>query len=545
MLISPVIFLLLLSSLWGGEKLYMNHCSSCHGDDRSGKTAPPLFPPFLDRYSDAELEKMVKEGLPATQMPSYRDLKDEDIKKIVSFMRKPAVVGWEEEDIRKALILNGKEGKPLKLQKIEDMIAVVERGKNRVWVMEGEEVLDDFEFRNVHGGVKFSMDGKMFFVPARDGWIGRYDIRDGRFYGKVRTCIYLRNIALSRDGRFLIVSCWLPQNITVLDSLTLKPLKVFSVEGKVSAIYELHDDRAVFTFRDKPLIGVLNTRSLKIDYIKIDEPVEDFFIDPSDRFIVGSSRNRKLLRVFDLDKGRMVFDHPIESMPHLFSASFWYHRGDFYFATPHIKRGYISVWKMYEWDFVKKIETGGEGFLIRTNPGTPYLWLDNGSDRVVLINKKGLSVETLTPTAGKKAIHTEFSGDGRIAYVSVYDKDGEIVLYDSSTLKEIKRIKADLPVGKYNFVNKSRWFEPAMLGREVYMEKCWGCHHPTREAFGPSFKQITEKRDEAFIRAYVADPSGAYSSAGYKSYMPKIGLKEEEVGFLLYFMRGSGINGIY
>jgi len=36
----------------------------------------------------------------------------------------------------------------------------------------------------------------------------------------------------------------------------------------------------------------------------------------------------------------------------------------------------------------------------------------------------------------------------------VWENDGAVVVYDAATLKEVKRIPASKPVGKYNVWNK-------------------------------------------------------------------------------------------
>jgi mono/diheme cytochrome c family protein len=543
----PLLALIIPALSYGqaSETLYVKHCAECHHEERIGRSAPPLLPINLKQYRDADIIRIVKDGLPATMMPSFKGLGDKELLGIVGYLRKEAEVQWTKEDVEGSLVSGpdgattggvrgpGGPGGP------EDITAVVERGGKKVWIMDRDELVDSFEAANVHGGIKFSYDGARVFVPSRDGWIGAYDLTNGGLFKRVRACVYLRGIAVSSDGRFLIASCWLPSTLVVLSAQSLNPVRLLPVEGKISAVYELFTrDRAVFTFRDLPLIGSLDTKSLEVSYIEVGEPVRDFFVDPFERFIVGSFGKGGSLGVFDLTKAKKVFEYPLEGMPHLASAAPYYHRGEFYFATPHIGKPYISVWRMYDWDFVGKIETGGDGFFVRTHPRTPYLWTDDGGDSLVLIEKRGFSVKKIVPEEGKRVIHTGFSGDGTIAYVSVYDPDGYLVLYDSQTLEEIKRIPANVPVGKYN--TKTRGFAPSLLGREVFMEKCWGCHHPTREAFGPSLEWIAVHREDAQIKAHILDPERTYRLLGYeKNAMPKISLSEYELEALLSFIKGG------
>jgi mono/diheme cytochrome c family protein len=524
-----------------GERLYKQNCAACHHPDRIGLLAPPLLPPFLKRSSDEKLAKTIRDGLPATQMPAFPGLSEEDIAALIELIRKPGKVSWSDEQIASSSKLSSPEtSSATPFKDLQNLTAVVERGKSKVWLMEDEEVLDKFSFSGVHGGIKFTPDGSKLFVPSRDGWIGRYDINKG-FAGKVRAGVYLRNMALSRDGKRLLVACWLPSSISILDSDTLKPLKIIEVEGKISAIYDLHSkDQAVFTFRDVPQIGIVDTNTMEVSYTKLDEPLEDFFIDPFDRYLVGTSRHGKAMRVVDLKDGSVVFEQEVDGLPHLFSAAVWYQDGEFFFATSHMRLPYVSVWRMYDWALVKKVPTGGAGYFVRTHGATPYLWVDRGNDELVLIDKQDLAVKTITPEPGLKVLHTEFSGDGRVAYVSLFDKEGQLALYDAATLKDLKRIPASLPVGKYNFINKQRRYDPVMLGEQVFMKKCWGCHHPTKEAFGPSFKTIAETRTESEIWAQIVNPEASHSGLGYKrNSMPRIQVSFEEVKALMSFIKES------
>ena len=63
-------------------------------------------------------------------------------------------------------------------------------------------------------------------------------------------------------------------------------------------------------------------------------------------------------------------------------------------------------------------------------------------------------VKSVTPSPGKTAAHVEFDRDGRHALVSVWERDGALVVYDAATLAEVKRIPMNKPVGKYNVWNK-------------------------------------------------------------------------------------------
>jgi dihydro-heme d1 dehydrogenase len=50
--------------------------------------------------------------------------------------------------------------------------------------------------------------------------------------------------------------------------------------------------------------------------------------------------------------------------------------------------------------------------------------------------------------------HVEFDKYGKHAILSIWDMDGEVIVYNSKTLEEVKRIPMTKPSGKYNVYNK-------------------------------------------------------------------------------------------
>ena len=77
-------------------------------------------------------------------------------------------------------------------------------------------------------------------------------------------------------------------------------------------------------------------------------------------------------------------------------------------------------------------------------------------------------------------------------------------------------------------------------GEKLFKSYCWGCHHQTAEAFGPSFKTIANKRNKGEMIAMMADPEGTYKQLGYRrnSMPPFDDLKPEEMEALAdYIMK--------
>ncbi len=77
-------------------------------------------------------------------------------------------------------------------------------------------------------------------------------------------------------------------------------------------------------------------------------------------------------------------------------------------------------------------------------------------------------------------------------------------------------------------------------GEKLFKKYCWGCHHQTAEAFGPSFSTIASKRTKEEIVAQIVDPKSTSKVFGYKrSSMPSFSdLDPEELDALAdYIMK--------
>ncbi len=463
-----------------GKALYLEHCARCHHADRIGISGPPLLPQFLRKYrSLTKLAAKIKDGFPQTLMPTFEDLNETQRLAIATFIQSSADLKkyqWGKTEIENSRIRYDNLKKDLHIQDMADVMPVVERDGEKVWIMEKERILDKFPLKNVHGGIKYRFpDADSIFVPTRDGTVAKYSLKNGRLEESARQCVYLRNVSLSRDGKYGFTTCLLPEQMVVFDTNDMHTVEVKPLDGKVSALYDLYTkDQMVFTYRDKPKVGFVDTHTLKISWRKIAEPIEDFFIDPFDRYLIATARHGKVLRVYDIHTLRMVFEHEMKGMPHLFSATYWYRDGHFYFATPHLRSDYITVWEMYDWKFVRKIPIGGDGFFAKTHPATEYLWVDNGTDQLMLVSKKDYSIKKFIPRKGKQYIHAEFSGDGKYTYLSIYEHDGDLLVWDTKSFKELKDYPADIPVGKYNFICKNRRFYPMLFGQEIVRDKFAG-----------------------------------------------------------------------
>lgn len=485
-----------------GAAIYADLCASCHAETRLGGTGPALIPEALGRLSGEKLEAVIAKGRTMTQMPAFgQTLRPEEIAAVAAHVSQPLgeTPVWAEAEIAATRSLNPDykpAAAPVFTGDPMNITLVVETGDHHVSVLDGDSfaVLDRFATPfAVHGGPKFSPDGRFVFIMSRDGWVQKYDIWSLQEVGRVRAGLNSRNIAMSADGKWLAVASYLPNELTILSTADLTVAKVIKAEGRdgtpsrVAAVYQAPQRGTfVLALKDVPEIWEIATTEDGGPYhdgfvhsnesgmieslgaqeglfarrrIMVSAPLDDFFFSPDYRNLIGTNREAETGVVVNLDVGREIASLPLPGMPHLGSGITWDRQGHKVMATPHLTEGMISVIDMDDWSLVKTIPTHGPGFFLRSHATSPYVWADvftgPHKDEMHILDKETLEiVRTLNPAPGKTVAHTEFTRDGSHALVSVWEDDGAVIVYDARTFEEVKRLPMRKPSGKYNVWNK-------------------------------------------------------------------------------------------
>lgn len=55
--------------------------------------------------------------------------------------------------------------------------------------------------------------------------------------------------------------------------------------------------------------------------------------------------------------------------------------------------------------------------------------------------------------------------------MSIYEQNGEIIVIDTNSFKELASYDANVPVGKYNFINKNRVLS-RLFGIDIFKQNC-------------------------------------------------------------------------
>ncbi|MBP6224682.1 MAG: c-type cytochrome [Rhizobacter sp.] len=484
--------------------LFEQHCASCHGPQRTGAMGPALLPESLERLRQPEALKVITQGRVATQMPGFHDkLAADEIAALAQWIYTPVLPTphWDEADIRSSRVqvvdATTLPNRPKWSADPMNLFVVVEGGDHHVSLVDGDrfEAIHRFASRYaLHGGPKFTPDGRFVFFGSRDGWITKYDLWNLTIVAEVRAGLNMRNVAVSGDGRWVMAANYLPQTLELFDA-DLNLVKTFSAttqDGKsrsrVSAVYDAAPRHSfVVAMKNIPELweisydpkaepifdgyvhdykmgeSIARPGYLGVRRTLLDEPLDDFFFDQSYRHVIGASRpkadGRASAQVVNLDIRLKISELPIAGMPHLGSGITFTWNGTTVLASPNLRDGALDVIDTKTWKQVKTIATPGPGFFMRSHEASPYAWVDSmmsatAKDTLTIIDKRTLEAVAQVREPGRTLAHVEFTKDGRYALASLWEDDGALIVYDAVTLKEVKRLPMRKPVGKYNVWNK-------------------------------------------------------------------------------------------
>jgi WD40 repeat protein len=332
----------------------------------------------------------------------------------------------------------------------------------------------------LEGKPQFSSDGRYAFFSSKDGWISKYDLHHLSLVASIRVGLQTQNLALSSDGRFVMVANALPHSLVALDARDLSLIRVIDIkieEGKSSAVTAVYDAAPrksfVAALRDIPEIWELSYddtagpvyAGLVHDYqlgegikvqgpfppirIKLNDSIEDLFFSTSYETLIGQTREG-IGQVVDLDLKRKIATLKLPAESRLAVAAHWLDQGREYLVIPSQKEALISLLDMVTWKIVHQVPTKEVSGDLRSHPSTALVWVATrpahgegvAEPQVIrFFDKKSLAIDTqFQLNFAQQVRHLDLSGDGRYALISLSDEPSVLLVYDVKKMKEVKRI---------------------------------------------------------------------------------------------------------
>ena len=463
------------------DQAFRDTCGGCHGPNREGGTGPALIPARLTADDEFYFDT-IKNGRPGTVMPAWgaAGLSDEEIWALVEYIRtepNAEEVQWEMEQILASheVLIPEEElpSEPLHDGNLENLMLVTEREARSIAVFDGDThtLLGHIEASyRAHGYAFDPTSDRWVYNVGRDGWLFKIDLYSLQAVARVRVGQDSRGLAISDDGRYLIVGNYVPTTAVILDAQTLEPLKVIHTRGVDPDGNEV-DSRVCITSDVSPdLVGPYFILGLKeagqvwrIDYSDPEFPIDqvenvgrilhDGFLSPDNTRFYIASQEDNWMAVIDVENWELVDQIPTGDTPHPGSGATWEVDGVEYGATVHAGEGKVTVWNLETNEIVAEIPTSGPGLFIRSHEDNPYIWADTlfgeRPNEIYVIDRETFEVVEVIDD-GVQTVHPEFTADGQYVYISDWLGD-TVRIYDANTFELIAEVGGvTTPTGIFN-----------------------------------------------------------------------------------------------
>ncbi len=496
------------------KSMYFQRCAGCHGVLRKGATGKNLEPKNTLEKGTERLEKIITLGTEGG-MNNFDDIfSKEEINLLARYIQQEPPVPPEMPlalmKERHVVHVKPKDypTKPMHDRNWQNFFLVIERDVGKIAIIDGDKkevfarintgyAVHVLKTTEHHEGMKVDNPGRFWYVMGRDGMMTKIDLwqtPEKMKVANVQVAYDARDVAVSGDGKYVIGGGYWPPHFVILDAKTMMPIKVVSTRGtnvngeyvnesRVAAIYDT-PKAPTWLVAAKELgqmwqVDYSDLDNMKITKINSAKFLHDGFFDPTGRYFQIAANASDKMVVVDSVTQKLEAMIDVGSKPHPGPGANWNdEKCGPVGGTTHLGVGKVTVWGNdpkghpdQAWKVCYTVESDGPGVFLRTHPKSDYVWFDQTKhpdpevqQSVQVLDKKTRKIVKtirLTETEGYAAVHFEFNKDGSEVWASVWNRkdskkpNGEIIIFDAKTLKEVGRVKGlYAPTGKFNVYNR-------------------------------------------------------------------------------------------
>ena len=482
-----------------GQQIYFDRCSGCHGALRKGATGKNITPEKTRLKTLAALDKILYEGTEGG-MPGWgKDgfMTREETQLMAKFVQNevPEPPEWGMKEMKESwkvhVPVENRPSSPPEGKNWQNYFGVVLRDVGKVAIIDGDtkEVLDIIDSGFATHILRTSASGRYMYAIGRDGKATMMDMwaDPPNLVAEVRTGIDARSIDTSTfkgfEDKYAVVGDYWPPHYVILEGDTLKPLKVVGTRGYTYDTNEYRDETRVASIVSSHNAPewILNLKEtgvvLLVDYsgmengtvtetkINAERFLHDGGWDSTKRYFLVAANARDTISVIDTVERKLVANIITGTKPHPGRGANWIDPefGNVW-ATVHLGEGLISIIstdpsKDYAWEVVREWKLDGNSLFIKTHPNSSRVYADNTinlnkSNVLTVFDINNPEAEPTEIEFDKKVVHMEFNKAGDEVWISLWDKEGAVVVLDDKTLEEKARITGlHTPTGKFNVYN--------------------------------------------------------------------------------------------
>jgi len=326
-----------------------------------------------------------------------------------------------------------------------------------------------------HASAVFSRDQRYAFIFGRDGGLTKVDLLSGKITHRIMQAGNSIGGAITQDGKYVAVSNYQPGGVNIFSTKDLSAIATIpatygvDLQSKTVGLVDAPNNQLLYSLFDAGEMWQAsidkNGQPSITKYPNIGKQPYDALMSDNGRYYIAGLFGEDGLALFDLwypEKGvQRILNHygkgkkklPVYKMPHLEG---WAIAGDKAFL-PAVGQHELLVVNSNNWQEISRIKVHSQPIFAMASPDQRQIWVnfafpDNNTLQV--IDTKSLKIiKEFQP--GKGILHMEFTPRGEHVWVSVRDKD-QVIIYDTNSLEEIKRIEAKKPSGIFFTVRANK-----------------------------------------------------------------------------------------
>jgi len=498
------------------QQIYFERCAGCHGVLRKGATGKPLTPDITQKKGTDYLKVFINQGSPAG-MPSWGksgELTPEQVDIMARYVQheppQPPEFGLKEITATWNVIIPV-EKRPTKQQSkynLDNVFAVTLRDTGEVALVDGDtkEIITTIRTGYAVHISRLSHSGRYVYTIGRDAKIDLIDLyfETPTKVAEIKVGLEARSVETSKykgyEDKYAIAGAYWPPQYTIMNGLTLEPLKVVSTRGMTVDTQEYHPEprvAAIVASHEHPefivnvketgqilLVNYEDINNLKTTTIGAARFLHDGGWDVSKRYFLTAANQSNKVAVVDSKNQKLAALIDVDKIPHPGrGANFVDPQYGPVWVTSALGNEKITLigtdpekHKDNAWKVVRVLKgQGGGSLFVKTHPKSKHLYVDTPlnpdpkiaqSVAVFDVNnlEAGYKVLPIAEWANlgegpKRVVQPEYNAAGDEVWFSVWngkDQKSALVVVDDKTL-ELKKVINDprivTPTGKFNVHN--------------------------------------------------------------------------------------------
>ncbi len=330
------------------QEIYFQRCAGCHGVLRKGATGKPLTPDITQKKGTEYLKVFINQGSPAG-MPSWGksgELSQEEVDIMARFVQheppQPPEFGMPEIKASWNVIIPVDQ-RPTKQQNkynLDNIFAVTLRDAGEVALIDGDTQGDhqrhqDRLCRAHLASVAFG-PLRVHDRPRRQDRPDRPLFEKPTRVAEIKVGLEARSVETSKykgyEDKYAIAGAYWPPQYTIMDGLTLEPLKVVSTRGMTVDTQEFHPEprvAAIVASHEHPefivnvketgqilLVNYEDINNLKTTTIGAARFLHDGGWDSTKRYFMTAANQSNKIAVVDSKDQKLTALVDVDKIPH-------------------------------------------------------------------------------------------------------------------------------------------------------------------------------------------------------------------------------------